>query len=207
MRGDQSRSQPARFVPAPTANRLPIGHGQPIKSRINAMKTFAQLKVTTPSDREIRMTRLFQAPRNLVFDAWTIPDLLKRWLHGPDGWRLAECTVDLRVGGSARYVWRNVDGRSLGMTGVYREIVRPERIVATELFDEDWTGGETIGTVVFTEQAGRTKLTQTVLYASQEARDGALKTGMAHGVEASFAKLDELLASDGRSASSIAVGA
>jgi uncharacterized protein YndB with AHSA1/START domain len=171
------------------------------------MNTLAQLQVTTPSDREIRMTRLFQAPRNLVFDAWTMPDLLKRWLHGPEGWTLAECTVDLRVGGSARYVWRNVDGRSMGMTSTYREIVRPERIVAAELFDEDWTGGEAIGTVVFTEQAGRTTLTQTVLYASREARDGAHATGMADGVEASFVQLDRLLEAESRSSPGAATGA
>ena len=157
------------------------------------MNTFATLQVTTPSDHEIRMTRLFRAPRDLVFDAWTIPQLLKRWLHGPEGWRLAECTVDLKVGGTARYVWRNADGRSMGMTSTYREITRPERIVAVELFDEDWTGGEAVGTVIFTEQAGRTTLTQTMLYASREARDGALASGMADGVEASFIHLDALL--------------
>lgn len=171
------------------------------------MATFATLDVTTPSDREIRMTRLFQAPRDLVFDAWTIPALLKRWLHGAEGWRLAECTVDLKVGGTARYVWRNVDGRSMGMTATYREIARPERIVAVELFDEDWTAGEAIGTVIFTEQAGRTTLTQTMLYVSKEARDGALATGMADGVEASFAQLDALLTAESRSSPGAAAGA
>ncbi|MET0576796.1 MAG: SRPBCC family protein [Mesorhizobium sp.] len=157
------------------------------------MNSFVTVEVTTPSDREIRMMRHFQAPRELVFDAWTVPALLKRWLHGPAGWKLAVCQIDLRVGGALRYIWVHDDGRSMGMSGVYREIVRPGRIVATQLFDEDWTGGEAIDTVVLTEQAGRTLLTQTVLCASREARDGALATGMADGVEASFSQLDRLL--------------
>jgi uncharacterized protein YndB with AHSA1/START domain len=114
------------------------------------MKTAANLKVTTPSDREIMMTRVFDAPRSLVFDCYTRPELLKRWLHGPDGWLLVVCDNDLRVGGAFRWVWRNADGREMGMGGVHREIVRPERIVRTELFDQDWTGGEAVGTLAFT---------------------------------------------------------
>src|SRR5262245_53302074 len=102
------------------------------------MKPAAELKVTTPTDREILMTRVFDAPRNLVFEAMTKPDLLKRWLLGPDGWSLVVCTIDLKVGGAYRYEWRNVDGRTMGMGGVYREIVRPERVVATEKFDVAW---------------------------------------------------------------------
>ncbi|GLS31560.1 Uncharacterized conserved protein YndB, AHSA1/START domain [Mesorhizobium albiziae] len=171
------------------------------------MNSFVTVEVTTPSDREIRMMRHFQAPRDLVFDAWTVPALLKRWLHGPEGWKLAVCQIDLTVGGALRYIWVHDDGRSMGMSGVYREIVRPERIVATELFDEDWTGGEAIDTVVLTEQAGRTLLTQTVLYVSREARDGALATGMADGVEASFSQLDRLLESERQPSKGAVAGA
>lgn len=153
------------------------------------------LKVTTPSDREICMTRTFDAPRRLVFDCWTQPELVKRWLTGPEGWSFSVCEIDLRVGGSYRYVWRNVDGREMGMGGVYREIVPAQRLVSVELFDEDWTGGETLNTVVFSEQGQQTTATTTVLYSSKAARDGALQTGMERGMAASLDRLDAYLAS------------
>ncbi len=153
------------------------------------------LKVTTPSDREICMTRTFDAPRRLVFDCWTQPELVKRWLTGPEGWSFSVCEIDLRVGGSYRYVWRNVDGREMGMGGVYREIVPAQRLVSTELFDEDWTGGETLSTVVFSEHGLQTTATTTVLYSSKAARDGALQTGMERGMAESLDRLDAYLAS------------
>lgn len=159
------------------------------------MKTVGALHVTTPTDREIVVTRTFDAPREFVFDAFTSPELVKRWLTGPPGWSLAVCDIDLRVGGVYRYVWRGPDGASMGMGGTYREIVRPERLVTTELFDEDWTGGETLGTIVLAEQGGQTTLTQTILYSSQAARDGALQTPMAEGMAYGYDRLAELLAS------------
>jgi len=152
-----------------------------------------KLIVTTPSDREIAMTRVFDAPRTLVFDAWTKPDLVRRWLLGPPGWTMPVCEIDLRVGGAYRFEWLGQDGTRMGMGGVYREIVIPERIVNTQLFDVDWTGGETLGTLLLTEQGGKTTLTNSVLYSSREARDAALRTPMAEGVEAGYARLDELL--------------
>jgi uncharacterized protein YndB with AHSA1/START domain len=152
-----------------------------------------RLIVTTPSDREIAMTRVFDAPRKLVFDAWTKPDLVRRWLLGPPGWTMPVCEIDLRVGGAYRFEWLGQDGTRMGMGGVYREIVIPERIVNTQLFDVDWTGGETLGTLLFTEQGGKTTLTNSVLYSSREARDAALRTPMAEGVEAGYARLDEML--------------
>ncbi len=152
------------------------------------------LQVTTPSDREIVMTRVFDAPRQLVFDAHTKPDLVRRWLLGPPGWTMPVCEIDLRVGGRFRSVWRKDDGVEMGMGGVFREIVRPERIVHTELFDQDWTGGETVSTTRFAERDDRTTLTITTLYSSKEARDGALKSGMTDGMEAGYARLDGLLA-------------
>jgi uncharacterized protein YndB with AHSA1/START domain len=160
------------------------------------MKPAANLEVTTPSDREIMMTRVLDAPRSLVFDWYTRPDLLKRWIHGPDGWQLVVCDNDLTVGGAFRWMWRGPDGREMGMGGIYREIAPPERIVRTELFDEDWTGGETVASLVLTEQGGKTTSTTTVLYSSPEARDGALKSGMAQGVAANHDRLEELLASE-----------
>ena len=152
-----------------------------------------KLRVDTPSDREIRITRDFDAPRPLVFDCWTKPDLLRRWLTGPPGWSFVVCEVDLRVGGAYRFVWRGPDGTEMGMGGVHREIVPPERIVNTQLFDQDWTGGEAVGTLVLTEKDGRTTATNTILYASKAARDGALKSGMELGMEAGYARLDEFL--------------
>ena len=152
------------------------------------------LKVTTPSDREIVVTRAFEAPRCLIFDCMSKPELVRRWLLGPPGWTMPVCEIDFKVGGCYRYVWRGPDGTEMGMGGVYREIVHPERIVQTELFDQDWTGGETVGTAVFTEQGSTTTLTITVLYSSKEARDGALSTGMTEGMAAGYDRLAELLA-------------
>ena len=155
------------------------------------------LTVTTPSDREILIAREFDAPRSLVFDCHTKPELITRWLMGPGGWILSVCDVDLRVGGTFRYVWRHPVKSDMSMRGLYREIVAPERLVHTELFDVDWTGGETLVTMVLTEQAGKTAMTMTVLYASIAARDGALKSGMTGGMDDSYARLDEVLASVG----------
>lgn len=157
------------------------------------MKGLTTLAVTTPSDREISMTRIFNAPRRLVFEAYTKPHLLSRWLLGPEGWTMPVCEIDLAVGGRYRYVWRHKDGREMAMGGVYREIVVPERLVTTELFDEDWTGGETLSTLVLVEQGGMTTMTTTVVYASQQARDGALRSGMTDGLEAGYSRLDDVL--------------
>jgi uncharacterized protein YndB with AHSA1/START domain len=155
-----------------------------------------KLQVTTPSDREIAMTRVFNAPRRLVFDALTKPELVKRWLLGPPGWSMPVCEIDLRVGGKYRYVWRqDSDGTDMGMGGVYREIVKPERIVATEKFDQAWYPGDAVGTVRLVEQGGKTTLTQTVLYDSKETRDAVLKSPMESGVSASYDRLADVLAS------------
>ena len=159
------------------------------------MQNPGSLKVTTPTDREIRMTRVFDAARELVFDALTKPELLKRWFVGPPGWTLEVCEIDLRVGGAYRYVWRGPDGTMMGMGGVHREIVRPERIVCTQLFDEDWTGGEAIGTLILDEHNGKTTLTNTILYTSPEARDAVLKTPMEQGVAAGYDQLAAMLES------------
>ena len=157
------------------------------------MMDTGRLIVTTPTDREIVMTRVFAAPGKLVFDAWTKPELVRRWLLGPPGWTMPVCEIDLRVGGAYRFEWLGQDGTVMGMGGLYREIVIPERIVNTQLFDQDWTGGETLGTLLLTEQGGKTTLTNKVMYSSREARDAALRTRMAEGVEAGYARLDELL--------------
>jgi uncharacterized protein YndB with AHSA1/START domain len=153
------------------------------------------LKLARQGEREIVGTRAFDARRELVFEAWTKPDLLKRWLYGPEEWRLAVCEIDLRVGGAVRFVWRHHDGREMGMSGVYREIAPPERVVFTEVWDEDWTGGEAVVTLVLAEHAGKTTLTQTVLYSSRAARDAVLKTPMEKGMAQSYDRLEKLLVS------------
>ena len=148
------------------------------------------LKLTTPTDREIVLTRVFDAPRRLVFDAFTRPELLRRWF-GPRGWSLSVCEVDLRLGGAFRFVLRGPGGADLGMRGVYREIVPPERSVHTESFDD--YPGESVVTALWVEEGDKTTLTATVLYASQEVRDAVIKSGMEHGAGESYDKLAELL--------------
>jgi uncharacterized protein YndB with AHSA1/START domain len=155
------------------------------------MKNTGTLKVTTPTDKEIVLTRVFDAPRSLVFDALTKPDLLMRW-HGPRGHSLVVCEVDLKVGGKWRFVFRGPDGSDLGMYGVYREIKAPERLVSTEAFDD--YPGDSVTTVVLVEERGKTTMINTVLYDSQMTRDAVIKSGMEHGAAESFDKLAEYLA-------------
>jgi len=156
------------------------------------MQNTGTLQVTTPTAREIVLTRVFDAPRQMVFDAFSKPELLKRWF-GPRGWSLVVCDVDFRVGGSWRFVLRGPDGKEMGMRGVYLEITPPERSVHMESFDD--YPGESQVTAVFAEHNGKTTLTATVLYPSQEIRDIVVKTGMEHGAAESYDKLAELLAS------------
>lgn len=154
------------------------------------------LKLTTHGDRELVMTRVFDAPRRLVYDAHTKPELVRQWLLGPPGWTMPVCEMDVRVGGKYRWVWRkDSDGSQMGMGGVYREVDAPERLVATERFDVAWYPGEALNTLVLVETGGRTTLTQTMRYESREARDAVLKSGMEQGVIASYDRLDAVLAS------------
>ena len=151
------------------------------------------LKVTTPTDREIMMIRVFDAPRALVFEALTTPALLKRWFGHP-GMPLAECEIDLRVGGAYRYVWRGERG-DMGLGGIFQEITPPERIVATEAFDPAWyPGNNALVTQVLTEKSGKTTLTLTVRYESKDARDAVLRSPMESGIGAAYDRLAEFLA-------------
>lgn len=152
------------------------------------------LAVTLPSDREICVTRDFAAPIDLVFDCWTVPALIRRWL-GPPGWDFVTCEFDGRVGGRWRFVTRGPNGFEMGHGGTIIEIERPTLLKSTELYDMDWTGGETINTNRFTALGPKhTRSEITVLYASREAREGARATPMAEGMEAGFRKFDALLA-------------
>ncbi|MBL8234352.1 MAG: SRPBCC family protein [Bryobacterales bacterium] len=151
-------------------------------------------QVTTPSDREIEITRDFHAPRQLVFDAFTKPELVRRWLLGPEGWTMPICEIDLRAGGKYRYVWRKDGVKDMGMGGVFLEVSSPSRLVVTEKFDEAWYPGEGLNTTVFVENGEITRTTITVLYESMEARDTARRSGMEHGMAAGYQRLEELLA-------------
>jgi uncharacterized protein YndB with AHSA1/START domain len=155
------------------------------------MKNPGTLQVTTPSDREIEVTRVFDAPCRLVFEAWTNPKYLPHWMLGPEGWTMPVCEVDLRPGGAWHIVWRRADGTEMEMRGVYREITPPVRLVSTESWGGPWP--ETVNTLTLVENDGKTTATLTILYPSQEARDAALKTGMKDGMAASFDRLAEYL--------------
>ncbi|HYL62661.1 MAG TPA: SRPBCC family protein [Candidatus Methylomirabilis sp.] len=155
------------------------------------MQSTGTLSVFAQSEREVVFTRTFDAPRSLLFAAWTKPELLKRWLYGPEDWPMKVCNIDLKVGGALRFERHNVKSGRMGMSGMYREIVPPDRLVFTEVWDEDWTGGEAISI----ESKGKTTFTQTVLYSSREARDNVLKSRMDEGAAQSYDRLAALLAS------------
>ena len=153
-----------------------------------------EVSVTPKGDREILIARTFAAPRVLVFDAMSKPEMMKQWFHGPPGWTLTVCEIDLRVGGTYRWAWHNDAGHDMGMGGTYLEVVPPERIVSTEKFDQSWYPGEAVVTIEFAEQNGSTQMNMTAKYESQAARDGVLAGPMASGVEASYSQLDRYLA-------------
>ena len=150
--------------------------------------------VTTPSDTEIRMTRLFDAPRALVWEAMSKPEHIKEWWGRiGDGYSVPVCEVDLRVGGAWRFVNRTPKGGLVAFYGVYREIVPPERVVFTEIF-EQFPDTESVVTSVLTEENGKTRLTATVAYPSLQVRDIVLATGMARGAALSYDRLEDVLA-------------
>lgn len=151
------------------------------------------LTVTTPSDTQIVITRQFDAPRHLVFACYTQPALIKRWLNGAEGWIMTVCEFEAKVGGKYRYEWKAPSGYVMAMSGVVREIEPVSRVVSAELFEDDWTGGETISTLTLAEEGERTKLVNTITYSSKAARDGALATPMAEGMEFGYSKLDAVL--------------
>jgi uncharacterized protein YndB with AHSA1/START domain len=153
----------------------------------------AALKVTLPSDREIRLTRAFDAPRRLVWEAITKPEHVARW-WGLRGSTLTVCEMDFRPGGAWRFVLRGPDGQDHPFKGEYREVVPPERVVSTFIYDvEGIRDHESLETLTLDERDGKTTLSVTVLHKSKEARDGHLQSGMEFGAAQSYDRLAELL--------------
>jgi uncharacterized protein YndB with AHSA1/START domain len=148
--------------------------------------------VSAENDRELRLRRSFEAPRTLVFDAFTKPELLVRW-YGARGWNLVACDVDLAVGGAYRFVSAGPDGSRMAQSGVFREVDPPARLVMTELFDEQSYPGETLIAHEFAEAAGRTTVTSTVRYATPEGRAVVLRYPMARGVAEGTERLAAVL--------------
>ena len=149
-------------------------------------------KATTPSDREIVLTRLFDAPRQLVFEAMTKPEHVRRWWGILDEHHsVTVCEIDLRPGGTWRFAGRGPRG-DYGFHGVYREIAAPERVVFTEIFDP-FPDVESVVTSMLTEEAGKTRLTATCLYPDQQVRDMVLGTGMTRGAGISYDRLEDLV--------------
>ena len=155
--------------------------------------TTSKLTLKTEGDTHIVVTRHFAAPPEAVYRAHTDPKIIQKWLLGPEGWTMPVCEVDLREGGSWHFVWRKSDGTEMEMRGTYREIRPPERLVSIESWGGDWP--ETVNTLVLTEENGQTTVTMTILYPSKEAREAAIQTGMAKGMEMTFDRFEKFLRS------------
>lgn len=159
----------------------------------------APAQVTLPSDREVRVTRQFNAPRQLVWDAHTKPELVQKWMLGPPGWRMPVCEMDVRPGGAYKWRWRSdEDGKEFGFYGTFEEVSAPAKISHDEYYDPGDIGGAmptgdpAFVTLELSEANGVTTLVSTIRFASKEARDGAVSTGMTDGMEMGYARLDEM---------------
>jgi uncharacterized protein YndB with AHSA1/START domain len=158
---------------------------------VNTINRHGSADVSLPSDREILITRRFDAPAALVFKAWTTPELVKRW-WGFDTSEWLVCEIDLREGGSWRYVTREEGGVEVGFHGEYRTIEAPRRIVSTEVF-EGFPDAAALDTIVFDERDGVTTMSVTVLHTSQEHRDGHIASGMEGGMQISMNRLEDVV--------------
>ena len=162
------------------------------------MRPLPAVDVTLPSDTQIQMKRTFDAPRELVFKAMTTPALVQRWLLGPPGWSMPVCEINLHVGGTFRYVWRqDSTGITMGMRGIYRQIdAPPAQISHNETFDEPWYSGQCLCVQTLKQTDDQTLLTTTLTYDSRAVRDGVLKSNMTTGVSASYNRLADVLAEE-----------
>ena len=156
------------------------------------MKSAGTVTVTTPTDKEIVVTRIVDAPRRLVSEAWTNPANVPRWMLGPPGWTMPVCEIDLRQGGKWHFVWRLADGTEMAMRGEYKEITPPERLVSSESWGGNWP--DTLNTLTLSEEDGKTRVSVSILYPSKETRDAALQTGMKDGISQSLDRLAAFLA-------------
>jgi uncharacterized protein YndB with AHSA1/START domain len=156
-------------------------------------------EVTLPSDREVRVTRTFNAPRQLVWDAHTKSELVPRW-QGYDGWDMPVCEMDVRVGGKYKWQWRSQeDGKGFGFFGTFTEVDVPSKLVHQQHYDPgemDFAmpaGDPCIVSVELSERDGVTTLVCNMTFTSKEARDGAVSTGMTDGMEHSYGRLDDMV--------------
>jgi uncharacterized protein YndB with AHSA1/START domain len=163
------------------------------KKEMEQMTTSGTAKVTLPADEQILITREFDAPKHLVYKAWTTPELVRRWWNAKRG-EVTTCEIDLRVGGTWRYVMVTPDGMEVGFHGEYREIVPNERIVSTEVF-EGMPEAAALNTLTLAEEDGRTILTVLVEHSSKEHRDGHINSGMEAGMQDAMDLLEEVAVS------------
>ena len=154
-------------------------------------KSSGKLEVTLPSDTEILMSRVFDAPRQLVFETLTKPEYVRRWWCCMDGFRMTVCEIDLRVGGRYRYAMVGPDGNELAFHGEYREIFGPERIVHTEIF-EPYPESPTLVTVILEERGGKTHYQMRIVHRTKEARDAHVGSGVEYGANLSLECLEEV---------------
>lgn len=157
------------------------------------------IDVTQPSDREVRVVRTFKAPRQLVWDAHTKPELVTKWMLGPPGWTMPVCEMDVRAGGKYRWTWKSqADGKSFGFHGAFTEVKAPSRLAHEEFYDPGDTGGDMpadescLVSLDLSEASGVTTLVCTMKFASKQSRDGAVATGMTNGMEMGYARLDDM---------------
>lgn len=157
------------------------------------------IEVTQPSDREVRVVRTFKAPRQLVWDAHTKPELVQKWMLGPPGWSMPVCEMDVRAGGAYKWRWRSdEDGKQFGFHGTFTEVNAPTKLVHDEYYDAGDVGGDmpsnepAVITLELSEADGVTTLVCTMMFASKEARDGAVSTGMTDGMEMGYVRLDDM---------------
>jgi len=156
--------------------------------------TEGKLTIAAQGDTDVQIIRDFAAPPDRVWRAMTDAALIPEWLGAH--WPMTLCTQDFREGGTLRWEWSDPAGDGkMGLSGRYLEIAAPRRLVHTEIFDEDWTGGEAVVTMDFAEIPGGTRMTMRVRYSSATARDAVLRTPMADGMEAGYRLLDTMLAS------------
>ena len=147
------------------------------------------------SDRELVVTRVFNGPAQIVFDAWTKPELLKRWWAPKSlGVSLFSCEADVRVGGSYRFAFGHDPRQPMAFSGTYTEVTPPSRLVCTQLFEQMRSAGEAVITATFDEDDGKTRLVVHQLYASKEALDGAIASGMERGLRETYEQLEALVA-------------